>query len=107
MGEQSSEGKTINFAIIEGIPIELPWDAKFIVQDKRGCWFYASRRPRIKEEDWTPKKHPIQIFTAQGHQRVLQTDVVNSWENSLQMIVTKNNLPTAHGESFCGNQLSS
>lgn len=105
MDKQECMSGEMSFAIIEGVPIALPPEAKYVVQDMRGCWFYANRKPRKKEGDWTPLKHPIQINTSQGYQRVLRTDPMVNWEDSIQMIVTESYLPTSHGEAYCNNQL--
>lgn len=81
------------YAVIDGIPIALPKDAKFVCQDKRGCWYYCARRPRIKGGDWTPNKTPIQVKNVKGHTRVLQTDVKMPWEHTLQSAVKRAHLP--------------
>ena len=83
------------YAIIEGIPIALPSDAKYICQDKRGCWFYCARRPRIKDGDWTPNKNPIQLHNEKGNitARVLITNTMASWTNTLQTTIKRTQLP--------------
>jgi len=85
------------YAIIDGIPIALPKDAKYICQDKRGCWFYCARRPRIKDGDWTPNKNPIQLRNDRGHitARVLITDTKSSWTKTLQSTIKRTQLPMA------------
>ena len=47
------------FAVIEGKKVFLPEDANYIMQDRRGLWYYSSRKPRPKEGDWTPNKTSI------------------------------------------------
>ena len=90
--------KTLDvYAVIDGIPIALPTKAKYIFQDKRGCWFFCTRRPRIKDGDWTTNKEPIQERSDGGNllARVLMTDVDSSWANTLQTTVTRAHLPLA------------
>jgi hypothetical protein len=86
------------YAIIEGIPIALPRNAKYICQDKRGCWFFCARRPRIKDGDWTPNKTPIQIINDRGQltARVLITDAKPHWANTLQTTIKRAQLPMQH-----------
>ncbi|WP_045861648.1 hypothetical protein [Teredinibacter purpureus] len=98
-----SAGKKVHnlanvYTIIEGIPIALPQDAKYVCQDKRGCWFYCARRPRVKDGDWTPNKHPIQLQTETGRlsTQVLITDPKESWKSSLQTTIKKAHLPIQH-----------
>lgn len=86
------------YAIIEGIPIALPGDAKYICQDKRGCWFFCARRPRIKDGDWTPNKTPIQLMNERGQlsARVLITDTKSNWSTTLQTTIKRAQLPMQH-----------
>ena len=81
------------YAVIEGVAISLPSTAKYICQDKRGCWFYCTRRPRIKYNDWTPNKYPIQVINESGYVRVLQTEQSPDWQNTLQTSVKRHHLP--------------
>lgn len=83
------------YAIIERIPIALPGSAKFIFQDKRGCWFFCSRRPRIRDGDWTPNKTPIQIVNERRQltAQVFMTDAKPSWATTLQTTVKRAHLP--------------
>ncbi len=81
------------YVVIDGKVIALPKTAKYICQDKRGCWYYCTRRPRIKNDDWTPNKSPIQIQTDRGHARVLRTELRIPWEYTLQSAVKRELLP--------------
>lgn len=46
--------------VIDGVELLLPTDAKHIMQDSRGLWFYSSKPPRasINCGDWSPHKTP-------------------------------------------------
>lgn len=92
--QTSSASLNEAYAVIEGVVVKLPKSAKYICQDKRGCWYYCGRRPRIKDGDWTPNKSPIMILNDQGHQRVLITEVKGSWKTTLQMPIIRSYLPT-------------
>lgn len=96
--QENSRNLANVYTIIDGIPIALPQDAKYVCQDKRGCWFYCARRPRIKDGDWTPNKHPIQLQTASGQltSRVLITDPKGPWKKTLQTTIKKAQLPIQH-----------
>jgi len=85
------------YAVVSGIPVELPKKAKYICQDRRGSWFFCMRKPRIKNGDWTPNKVPIQVANSSGTLlvQVLQTPVVGSWKKTLQTTVKKCQLPVS------------
>ena len=51
------------FAVINGTKIYLPEEAKYVMQDRRGLWYYSTRKPRPKEGDWTPNKTSIACRT--------------------------------------------
>ena len=53
------------FAVIEGRKVFLPAEANYVMQDRRGLWFYSQRKPRPKEGDWTPK-HAVS-FSSKHH----------------------------------------
>ncbi len=65
------------YALIAGQRVALPVDARFYFQDKRGLWFWSSRKPRIRQGDWSANKEPVQIDTEEGHRRCLQTSLDN------------------------------
>lgn len=75
------------FAVIEGKKVYLPEDAKYVMQDKRGLWFYSSRKPRPKEGDWTPNKKSISCRNDNGYVRALKTEVVLPWLETCQRTV--------------------
>ncbi len=75
------------FAVIEGKKVYLPEDAKYVMQDKRGLWFYSSRKPRPKEGDWTPNKKSIACRTEAGYVRALKTEVALPWLDTCQRTV--------------------
>ena len=75
------------FAVIGGKKVFLPADAKYVMQDRRGLWYYSSRKPRPKEGDWTPNKTSIACRTEQGYVRALKTDVELAWLDTCQRTV--------------------
>lgn len=75
------------FAVIEGKKVFLPSDAKYVMQDRRGLWYYSSRKPRPKEGDWTPNKTSIACRTDRGYVRALKTDTVLRWLDTCQRTV--------------------
>ena len=75
------------FAVIEGKKVFLPADAKYVMQDRRGLWYYSSRKPRPKEGDWTPNKTSIACRTELGYVRALKTDTVLQWLDTCQRTV--------------------
>ena len=75
------------FAVIEGKKVFLPADAKYVMQDRRGLWYYSSRKPRPKEGDWTPNKTSIACRTERGYVRALKTDTVVQWIDTCQRTV--------------------
>jgi len=75
------------FAVIEGKKVYLPSDAKYVMQDRRGLWYYSSRKPRPKEGDWTPNKTSIACRTERGYVRALKTDTVLLWRDTCQRTV--------------------
>jgi hypothetical protein len=80
----------VRYAVIAGRRIALPTDAKFYFQDKRGLWFWSKRKPRIKRDDWTAKKEPVQVCTEKGYNRCLQTEPAacsKHWSKTLMQTV--------------------
>lgn len=75
------------FAVIDGQKVFLPSDANYIMQDRRGLWFYSKRKPRPKEGDWTPNKTSITCRTDRGYVRALKTDTVVPWLDTCQRTV--------------------
>jgi hypothetical protein len=75
------------FAVIEGQKVFLPAEAKYIMQDRRGLWYYSSRKPRPKEGDWTPNKTSIACRTEHGYVRALKTDNVLQWLDTCQRTI--------------------
>jgi hypothetical protein len=75
------------FAVIEGKKVFLPSDAKYVMQDRRGLWFYSARKPRPKEGDWTPNKISISCRTDRGYVRVLKTETKLEWLETCQRTV--------------------
>ena len=64
------------FAVIEGKKVFLPEEAKYVMQDRRGLWYYSTRKPRPKEGDWTPNKTSIACLNEGGYVRALKTETV-------------------------------
>jgi hypothetical protein len=75
------------FAVIEGKKVFLPEDANYIMQDRRGLWYYSSRKPRPKEGDWTPNKTSISCKSDGGYVRALKTETVKPWLDTCQRTV--------------------
>ena len=75
------------FAVIEGKKVYLPTEAKYVMQDRRGLWYYSTRKPRAKEGDWTPNKTSIACRTDRGYVRALKTDTVLQWLDTCQRTV--------------------
>jgi hypothetical protein len=75
------------FAVIGGKKVFLPADARYVMQDRRGLWYYSSRKPRPKEGDWTPNKTSIACRTETGCVRALRTDTVQEWLDTCQRTV--------------------
>jgi hypothetical protein len=81
-----AEGPEV-FAVIAGHKVFLPADAKYVMQDRRGLWYYSSRKPRPKEGDWTPNKTSIACRTDLGYVRALKTDTEQRWLDTCQRTV--------------------
>ena len=91
--------KVIAHIRVEGIlqVFELPPEARYIVQNKHGQWFWCEKKARITfvektniPDDWFSSKHPIQI-KVNGYDRVLATDKPLDWKTTqVQTIVDKN-----------------
>ena len=75
------------YAVIDGKKVYLPPEATYVMQDCRGLWFYSSRKPRIKEGDWTPNKTSISCRTDKGYVRALKTDANMPWLDTCQRTV--------------------
>jgi len=75
------------FAVIDGKKVYLPEDANYIMQDRRGLWYYSKRKPRPKEGDWTPNKTSISCRSEGGYVRALKTDTVLPWLDTCQRTV--------------------
>ena len=92
------------YALIAGQHIELPTDARFYFQDKRGCWFWSTRKPRVKDGDWTPNKSPVQVSTEKGFHRCLITPSTSSrpesWQDTVMRVINLENLPLAMAQRF-------
>ena len=86
MDEVPQEGPEV-FAVIEGKKVFLPAEAKYVMQDRRGLWYYSTRKPRPKEGDWTPNKTSIACLTERGYVRALKTDTVVQWLDTCQRTV--------------------
>ena len=81
-----AEGPEV-FAVIGGKKVFLPAEARYVMQDVRGLWYYSSRKPRPKEGDWTPNKTSIACLTERGYVRALKTDTVQQWLDTCQRTV--------------------
>ena len=75
------------FAVIEGKKVYLPPEANYVMQDKRGIWYYSARKPRPKENDWTPNKTSIACRHEGGFVRALITPTKTPWLETCQRTV--------------------
>ncbi len=85
--EQKAGSELEVFAVIDGKKVFLPEDANYIMQDRRGLWYYSTRKPRPKEGDWTPNKTSISCKSEGGYVRALKTDTVQPWLDTCQRTV--------------------
>ena len=83
---QTSPGTEV-FAVIAGKKVYLPVEAKYVMQDRRGLWFYSTRKPRQKEGDWTPNKTSIACLNERGYVRALKTESNREWLETCQRTV--------------------
>ena len=86
LDETQENGQEV-FAVIDGKKVFLPAEAKYVMQDRRGLWYYSTRKPRPKEGDWTPNKTSISCRNERGFVRVLQTDTTVEWLQTCQRTV--------------------
>lgn len=83
-----SQGEELEvFAVIDGHKVFLPKEARYVMQDRRGLWFYSKRKPRLAEGDWTPNKVSIACVTERGCVRVLQTKPASTWLDTCQRTI--------------------
>ncbi len=75
------------YAVIDGKKVFLPPEATYVMQDRRGLWFFSKRKPRLKEGDWTPNKTSISCKTDRGYVRALKTDSAVPWLDTCQRTV--------------------
>lgn len=81
------EDGTEVFAVIDGKKVFLPAEAKYVMQDRRGLWYYSTRKPRPKEGDWTPNKTSIACRNERGFVRALKTASPARWLDTCQRTV--------------------
>ena len=85
--ESNPESNLEVFAVIDGKKVFLPEDAKYVMQDRRGIWYYCKRKPRTTEGDWTPNKTSISCRNEAGYVRALKTDMQRKWLETCQRTV--------------------
>lgn len=85
--DAAPEEGTEVFAVIGGKKVFLPAEAKYVMQDRRGLWYYSTRKPRPKEGDWTPNKTSIAFRNEQGFVRALRTETECEWLETCQRTV--------------------
>lgn len=85
--EQKAGSELEVFAVIDGKKVFLPEDANYIMQDRRGLWYYSTRKPRPKEGDWTPNKTSISCKSEGGYVRALKTETIQPWLETCQRTV--------------------
>ena len=78
-----SETEASRYITIGGKRCELAPKATYVMQDRRGLWFQATRKPRIFDNDWTPNKVPLVAKTEQGFVRAVQTPVRRPWKEAV------------------------
>lgn len=103
--ESENKEAFVNGVIIEDMIIPLPKEAKWVVQESNGVWYWYTRKPRPafyedsesdQEMCWAFKnKNPIQIVTIEGYQRVLRTEVKGDWKESTQRVISTENMPNS------------
>jgi hypothetical protein len=86
VGRSQLEGMEV-FAVIDGRKVFLPTEARYVMQDRRGLWFYSKRKPRVAEDDWTPNKTSIACITERGCVRALKTETARPWLETCQRTV--------------------
>ena len=91
--DSAPEERTGVFAVIDGQKVFLPAEAKYVMQDRRGLWYYSTRKPRPKEGDWTPNKTSIACRTDRGYVRALKTDTVVQWLDTCQRTIRVEDRP--------------
>lgn len=99
--EQLNNNRT--FAMIDGMMIVLPDEAKYIAQEASGTWFWYERKPRLVNYDkpetgpfaWGVKnKNPVMIPNARY--KVLVTEVVAPcWTQTLARTISPGLKPSA------------
>lgn len=89
-----------NYGVIDGVFYPLPVEAKYIIQESSGAWYWTNKKPRhvIDEETkeivmWTAKKTPIQYKTTQGFDRVVVTDKPLDFLQTCTSTINTANLP--------------
>jgi len=85
--DRVGEAGTEVFAVIDGKKVYLPAEAKYVMQDRRGLWYYSTRKPRPKEGDWTPNKTSIACLNERGFVRALKTESPARWLDTCQRTV--------------------
>ena len=85
--DSEPEDDTEVFAVIDGKKVYLPAEAKYVMQDRRGLWYYSTRKPRPKEGDWTPNKTSIACRNERGFVRALKTESPARWLDTCQRTV--------------------
>jgi hypothetical protein len=87
MLDSNADDRLEVFAVIEGKKVYLPSEANYVMQDRRGIWYYSTRKPRPKEGDWTPNKTSICCRSDGGCVRALKTEPVRPWLETCQRTV--------------------
>ena len=85
--DSSNESELEVFAVIEGKKVYLPEEAKYVMQDRRGLWYFSNRKPRPKEGDWTPNKTSIACVNDGGYVRAMKTETLMPWLQTCQRTV--------------------
>ena len=90
------------FAMIDGMMIALPNEAKYIAQESSGTWFWYTRKPRLVNFDkpetgpyaWgVTGKNPVMVPNQRF--QVLVTDVTAPcWTQTLTQTISGANMPS-------------
>jgi len=84
---QSQEGLDLSlptnpYVVIANVIVELPSEAKWVFQDKRGLWYWRDKKPRVDGDDWNADKSPVCYVNEKGWTRPVKTPVLQPWQTT-------------------------
>lgn len=71
----------VTFAVVDGITVILPRNARYIMQDKYQRWYFSEKYPVNSKDDWFPDKLPIQ-YVENGTIRLLSSKPNKNWRET-------------------------